>query len=195
MADYPAPWWVGGGWAIDAWLGAPSREHEDVEICLLREHQALLHAHLAEHGRRWRFLTPVNDRWAEIPGGERLDPPGFMLQVQPTPETRPTVAGLPPEFEFLLNDASDGEWVFQRDPSIRLPLDRVHVPSPLGVPVVAPELLLLHKAWNRRRSEASNKDEHDFQRARPRMSPEQRGWLRAQLARLKPDDPWLPHLA
>jgi hypothetical protein len=117
-----------------------------------------------------------------------------MLQVQAVPETRPTVAGLPPAFEFLINDVADGAWLFPLDRAVRVPLERVPVASPLGVSVVAPEILLLLKAWNRRRASAPNKDEHDFQRARPRMSLEQRGWLRAQLERLKPDDPWIPQL-
>jgi hypothetical protein len=195
MADYPVPWWVGGGWAIDAWLGEASREHEDVEVCVLREDQGRLHAHLAEHGGSWRFLTPVDERWAELPVGDRwLDPPRFMLRVQATPETRPNVAGLPPAFEFLVNDVDGGEWLFPLDRAIRVPLERVAVASALGLPVVAPEILLLLKAWNRRRASVPNKDEHDFQRARPRMTPEQRGWLRKHLERLRPDDPWIPQL-
>jgi hypothetical protein len=32
MTAYAAPWWVGGGWAIDARPGAAAREHEDVGV-------------------------------------------------------------------------------------------------------------------------------------------------------------------
>ena len=176
-------------------MGAASREHEDVEICVLREDQALLHAHLAARGR-WRFLTPVNERWAELATDDkRLERPSFMLQVQATPETRTTAPGLPPEFEFLMNDLADGEWVFPHDADLRLPLERVRVASALGVPVVAPEVVLLLKAPNRRRASHPNKDEHDSQRALPYMSAAQRGWLRAQLERLRPGDPWIPQLS
>src|SRR5687767_1497594 len=108
MEEYPTAWWVGGGWAIDAWMGGASRAHEDVEICVLRTDQALLHDHLAEHGGGWRFLAAVNERWEELPPGARwLDPPTFMLQVQATEATRPTVPGLPGEFEFLMIDAEN----------------------------------------------------------------------------------------
>ena len=44
MAGFPGPWWLGGGWAIDIWAGAPSREHEDIEICVLRRDQDAAHA-------------------------------------------------------------------------------------------------------------------------------------------------------
>ena len=195
MSSYPSAWWIGGGWAIDAWVGAASREHEDVEICVLRQDQALLHAHLAEHGGRWRFLTPVDERWAELATDDRrLERPSFMLQVRATPETRPSVQGLPPAFEFLMNDLADGRWVFPHDPGRRLPLERVRVASALGVPVAVPEIVLLLKAPNRRRGSLPHKDEHDFERALPCMSGAQRGWLRAQLERLTPGDLWIPRL-
>src|SRR5215813_9718555 len=42
-----APWWVAGGWALDLFLGAPTRAHEDIGVQILRQDQeavrALLH--------------------------------------------------------------------------------------------------------------------------------------------------------
>ena len=38
--------WLAGGWAIGAWLGGPTREHEDLEISILRRDQTLLRRHL-----------------------------------------------------------------------------------------------------------------------------------------------------
>ncbi len=187
MADFRGPWWVGGGWAIDLWADGPSREHEDIEICVPRSTQEAVHAHCAG----WQPFTPVNDQWAPMAEGERLEAPQFMLQWRRAPATTTAVEGLPPEFEFLLNEVADGEWRFLREPAIRLLLARVAVPSPLGPLVTAPEVLLLHKAWFPHRP----KDEHDFQRVRDRLSADQRAWLRLHLARLRPADPWLPQLA
>ena len=61
----------------------------------------------------------------------------------------------------------------------------------LGLPVVAPEILLLHKPrlrWRR------PKDEHDFAVLCDRMSTRQRSWLAEQLARVELNDPWLQFL-
>jgi hypothetical protein len=93
-----------------------------------------------------------------------------------------------------MSDLADGEWVSPHDPGLHLPLECVRVPSALGVPVVAPEIVLLLKAPNRRRAALQNKDEHDFQRALPNLRATQRAWLRAQLERLRPGDPWIPAL-
>lgn len=121
---------------------------------------------------------------------ELLAPPRFMLQFQQTPATV-TIEGMPPVFEFLLNDvADDGQWSFLPDPSIRVPLDHVHGASPMHVPVTMPEIILLHKALYVR-----PKDEHDFQRVLPHLSANQRVWLATQLARLRSEHAWLPQLA
>ena len=185
MADFPTPWWLGGGWAIEVWAGSPSREHEDIEICVLRGDQELVYTYCAG----WQFFTPVDNEWAPMAGGERLLFPRFMLQLRRTPETAVAVAGMPPEFEFLLNDLTDGRWIFHHEPSIRLPLERVYGRSPLGLPVTAPEVLLLHKAWYHR-----PKDDHDFAVALPRFSAAQRAWLRRTLEEYHPGDPWLASL-
>ena len=39
LKDFPVRWWIGGGWAIDIWIGKASRAHEDIEICILRKDQ------------------------------------------------------------------------------------------------------------------------------------------------------------
>jgi hypothetical protein len=114
-----------------------------------------------------------------------------MLQFQQTPRTVVTVRGMPPTFEFLLNDvAEDDQWIFLPEPSIRVPLDYVYGVSPSNVRVTMPEIILLHKALFVR-----SKDEHDFQRVRPHLNNEQRMWLAMQLARLRPEHAWLPQLA
>ena len=126
-----------------------------------------------------------------MPEDELLVFPRFMLQLRRTVETPAVVEGMPPEFEFLLNEVVDGTWVYRPDPSIRLPLKRVIARSPLGPRETAPEIVLLHKAWYTHRP----KDNHDFKRVRSLLAPGQRTWLRTQLAKLRPDDPWLPQLA
>jgi len=54
MATFPGDWCLCGGWAVDAWLGALSRDHLDIDVvvfqddlpALLRHFQGWkLHAH------------------------------------------------------------------------------------------------------------------------------------------------------
>ncbi len=187
MANFPGLWWIGGGWAIDLWLGSQSRDHEDIEVCVLRRNQNVFRTYCAG----WQFFTPRNDQWAPMADDEVLAPPRFMLQFQQTSGTAVTVRGMPPTFEFLLNDvAEDDQWIFLPEPSIHVPLDYVYGVSPSNVRVTMPEIILLHKALYVR-----SKDEHDFQRVRPHLNNEQRMWLVMQLARLRPEHAWLPQLA
>jgi hypothetical protein len=58
-----------------------------------------------------------------------------------------------------------------------------------GIPVLAPELQLLHKATLHR-----PKDQYDFQTDLADLGPDQRTWLQRALARCRPDDPWLEAL-
>jgi hypothetical protein len=189
LAAFPRPWWVAGGWALDLWVGgAPSRPHEDLELGLFRADQEALRAHLAG----WALDKAVDGPagrgvWAPWPAGERLELPVFQVLAR-RPAGAP--AGLPAELEFFLNDAVDGAWVFRRDPAVRVPLARLTVAAPGGVRVLAPEVQLLHKARHHR-----PKDEHDFTRVVPRLGAARRAWLRAQLARCHPGDPWLAQLA
>jgi hypothetical protein len=39
LAGYDGPWWIGGGWAIDLFVGSSPREHDDVDVVVLRRDQ------------------------------------------------------------------------------------------------------------------------------------------------------------
>ena len=69
------------------------------------------------------------------------------------------------------------------------PLAALVVASPVGLPVLAPEVQLLYKAKYHR-----PKDEHDFRRALPLFSAAQRAWLAQALREYHPADPWLAAL-
>jgi len=40
LAGVGAPWWLAGGWAIDAFVGRVTRVHEDIDVLVLRRDQA-----------------------------------------------------------------------------------------------------------------------------------------------------------
>jgi hypothetical protein len=183
LAALPAPWWVAGGWAIDLWLGAVTRPHQDLEIGIWRSDQAALRSHLAG----WDLLKAVRGaaggEWVPWPAGDPLVLPVHQVLARRGGEE-------PAEIEFFLNDADEaGRWRFRRDDGIRHARNNLVLPSGPGLPIVAPEVVLLHKATHRR-----PKDEHDLRVARPRLDAAQRAWLRTALATLDPAHPWLAQL-
>src|SRR5688500_8803600 len=86
LAHFPRPWWVAGGWAIDAWAGGASREHEDLEISVLRQDLEALQTHLHPLGRRLeRFASgrePQGGSWVPLAPGEAVARPDFQLRAR-----------------------------------------------------------------------------------------------------------------
>jgi hypothetical protein len=186
LGDFPCRWWLGGGWAIDAWLGSQSRDHEDIEICVARQDQSQIYQYCAT----WDFFTPVNNEWAPLPAGTWLEAPRFMLQLQRATHTQIPEAGMPPTFEFLLNEVVGDQWTFSRNPQIQFPLTAVYARSPWGIPATRPEILLLHKAVYHPRP----KDDHDFRRILPHLGQDQRQWLRKAIMHMHTAHPWTREL-
>ena len=46
LSDFRRPWMIAGGWAIDLFLRRVTREHEDVDIAILRADQRELRTRL-----------------------------------------------------------------------------------------------------------------------------------------------------
>ena len=77
VAGYPGPWWIAGGWAIEAFTGA-GRHHGDLDLEVMRSDLPLLRRHLA--GRL--------DVWTAVDGALRPllpsdDPDGAARAVLP----------------------------------------------------------------------------------------------------------------
>lgn len=173
-------WCIAGGWSIDLNTRQVSREHEDVDVLVLRRDLDTLHEQLPgwELFVAWppgtlgpwlaseRIHEKAHDIWAREMG---------------TREWR---------FQLMVMDHDDEHWIFRRDWSVGGPLEPL-AGEVDGVPVIAPEIQLLYKGNGIRRP----KDEADFRTALPHLTPEQRAWLRDALASREPDHPWLPALA
>jgi hypothetical protein len=196
MAGFPHPWFVSGGWAIDLFAGRVTREHEDREIAVLRRDQEALREHLAA----WELCKSIwaagGGEWVPWEPGEWLALPIFQVQAfRPrgdaehgqTAKRDPSVET--PEFEFFLTEVENGQWQFRRNLSFTRPLEEVIVRSPLGIPILAPEVQLLYKAKGHR-----PKDEHDFQVGLGAMDGARRAWLKAALELNHPNDPWIEAL-
>jgi hypothetical protein len=165
-----------------------TRPHEDIEIGILRDDQGGLRSCLAG----WELLKcerpGLLDPWED---GDRLELPVHQVFARP-PGSEPLQQPWEPggdELQFFLNDVEDGVWVCRRDPSVRRPVGEVFTRSASGLPIAVPEIQLLYKAKHH-----LEKDEHDFRAASPRLSPEQREWLRRSLEIVHPGDPWLARL-
>ena len=177
MKDFQYPWLIGGGWSIDLALGAVTRQHEDVDICVFRDHvQGVL-----DYFCDW-------DISVAIPREHRLEP---CKTVQDT---------LPPRFglhlrkgkqfiEILLTDTIDDAVIFRRDPSIRMPLREFIRTDNQGRQYVAPEWQLLFKS-----TEGREKDEQDFESCIGYFSEQQREWLLTALKTSNSTSKWIAML-
>jgi hypothetical protein len=180
MADFGHPWFVAGGWAIDMLMDAVTRDHSDVDIAVLRRDQHALRSYL----RDWQWTKVVGGStgsqlqvWNE---GERIDPPVHELHA--------TREGY--EREFLLEEGDAEQWIFRRNPTVRLPLARLEKRvDPSNAPVMAPEVVLLYKAKHTRPP-----DEQDFMSILTVLSQDQREWLRGALHVCHPHHAWLSRL-
>lgn len=181
MAGFRPPWWVVGGWAVEAFTGV-RRAHEDLDLVVfttdfadLREHLSGRHGlHLwCNDGGTFRF---VDDRHPDL-----LSP---LCQVWVRRDaTSPWLLDIP------LNPVQDGRWVSRRDPALVRDLEEVTWVAGDGVRYLAPEMVLHHKARLRR-----PKDEVDLEAAWPLMAPAGRAWLLEWLRGADPTHPWLTRL-
>lgn len=174
-----APWWIAGGYAIDAFAGPGRREHDDIDISVFAVDQPTIQHHLSA----WELQC------ADPPGKLRVWLPGEVLAPHIHDIWARRHATDAWRFQVMLNPGSRDEFVFRRDERTRMPLDRATFVQD-GIRYLVPELQLLFKAAHRR-----PKDEQDFSDCLPLLSAEQRTWLRSALGVQQPGHAWLAALA
>lgn len=176
LEGFPAPWWVGGGWAIEAFTGVP-RPHEDIDIMIERSNVAELVRHF--EGTHHVWAAGSGSLKALLSPGDDL--PSWAGQAWIRKD-----ASSPWLVDFLMSQVVSGQWVFKRDPFVTLPFDDATWVGEDGVTYEAPEVTLLHKVKHDRA-----KDRRDLEVAMPLMRAESIGWLRSQIDRAQPGHPWL----
>ncbi|GAA2684645.1 nucleotidyltransferase domain-containing protein [Actinoplanes palleronii] len=171
------PWCVAGGWAVDLFLGAETRAHDDLEIAVPANRFEDIAARFPDHA----FFAV---------GAGTVTPasPESLLATHQTWAREPATG----KWRFdVFREPHDGVvWICRRDPAIRLPYTEVIAHTPDGVPYLVPEIVLLFKAKGPR-----PKDEADFRAVRPHLSASRRDWLINALARVHPGHPWQPLLS
>jgi len=109
---YDRPWWIAGGWAIEAFTGV-ARPHDDLDPSILRSDVAPLRRHLAGRLDVWQadggtLTQVVDDRDALTETCENL-------------WLRPGNAA-PWEYDVILMHATPTTWTYKRDDRISRPL-------------------------------------------------------------------------
>ena len=118
MAGFGRPWWIVGGWSIEAFTGVP-REHEGDRWNLWSNHGGT--------------LRPFDDRFPEV-----LDTSSQVWVRRSASD--PWVIDLP------ITPDRDGLWTNKRDPDHVAPLDEVTWVAASGIRYLLPEVTLLYKA-------------------------------------------------
>src|SRR3954447_16375358 len=149
LGGLDVPWYVAAGWAIDLFLGGQRREHEDLEI--------------AVPNTRFDEIADVLEAFEiyVITGPHEATPlPSAHDRLADTHQTwiREPATGL---WRFdVFREPSDGDaWICRREPSIRLPYERVIEWTDDRIPYGRPEIVLLFKA----RHVHQEKNERDFE--------------------------------
>ena len=176
MVGFRRPWCIAGGWAIDLWLGEVTRQHKDVEIAILRDHQIELRDYC--HG--WKFRIATMDK--RLVAWKDTNRQMLMLPVHELHAADRAGRAL----EFLLNESDGIDWIYRRNFDVRMNLSHWILKTHSGVPVLCPQIVLLYKSKNPRAE-----DELDFRVAIERLTDDQRTWLKLALMRVDESHPWL----
>jgi len=185
MAGFARPWWVVGGWAIEAFTfehgTGSAREHEDIDVSILVCDVPALREHVGESWQLWNIangaLRPLIDRWPDVQHPES--------QIWGRREATSTWA-----FDLPLTPDRDGLWTNKRLPDHVAPIEAVTWVADDGIRYLNPEIVLLYKSRLERL-----KDTRDLDRAWPLMDERARGWLREKVALLHPDHGWLGRMS
>jgi hypothetical protein len=169
----PFPWWVAGGWALEAY-GAPPRPHTDVDVAVLARDLPAVREHL----RSLHLWEAYGGTLRPLLAGEALTEGREQLWVRRD-------AASPWLVDVLLTPTEGEEWVYRRDARVRRALASVGFVAG-GVPYLRPELVLLYKA-----GPAATKDAADLAATAPLLTVDGLGWLRDALALAQPGHAWL----
>ncbi|MDH4308687.1 MAG: amino acid transporter [Acidimicrobiia bacterium] len=162
-------WWIAGGHALELHTGRSWRSHADIDVGLVREQVSNL-----------RTLTPGWDLFAAAAGvltpwhGETL--PDGTNNIWGRRNEGPFLV------DFTVGAGSEAEWIYRRNPRLRLPWQRAVLTTDDGLRYLAPALQLLFKS-----KDVRPKDDLDARTVLPLLDP----WSLAVLDLwLPPSHPW-----
>jgi hypothetical protein len=178
MDGFDRPWWIIGGWSIEAFTGV-SRPHEDMDISILSSDAEALRLFVGDRWTMWNvddgWFRPFDDRFPTIR-------PDSQVWVRRDARS-PWVLDIP------LTPDTDGRWTNKRNLAHTEELDDVTWVAPDGLRYARPEVGLMFKA-----AQVRDKDRADAEVAIPLLDDRARRWLRDAVARMDPQHPWVDAL-
>jgi hypothetical protein len=171
-------WYVAGGWALDLWHGRQSRPHDDLEFCVLPKDSLEVRRALGDID----FFVARSGNLAHLAATEPLPEDAWQLWGADRTARCWRV-------DLMIERGTPDLWVYKRDPQLTLPRSQAIRASARGIPYLAPSIVLLFKARAQR-----DKDEADFRKALPRLSPKDRNDLRGWLTTQHPGHGWIKAL-
>jgi hypothetical protein len=179
MVGFDRPWWVVGGWAIEAATGY-RREHEDIDVSILVCDVPAFVEFMKGRWHVWNnvggVLHPLGDRWPTV------DEPRSQLWLR-ADAASPWIVDMP------LTPDVDGLWSNKFVDGHVAPVEAVTWVADDGIRYLKPEIVLVFKARLGR-----EKDEPDFEATLPMLDQERRDWMREVLSTLVPGHHWLSRL-
>jgi hypothetical protein len=179
LSGFTRPWWVVGGWAIEARTGY-RREHEDTDISILSTDVPAFVEHMRGRWHVWNnvggVLHPLGGRWTTV------DEPRSQLWLR-ADAASPWVLDVP------LTPSLDGRWTNKFLAGHVATVNEVTWVADNGIRYLLPEIVLVYKARLRR-----PKDEPDFEATLPILTAERRQWMRLALTSIAPGHHWLEKL-
>lgn len=176
MEGFARPWWVVGGWAVDAFTGV-RRKHHDVDVSILACDVPALREHVHGRWHLWNLaggdMRPLTDEHPDV------FHPASQVWVREHGDA-PWVIDLP------LTPDRDGLWTNKFMPDHVGAIDDVTWTADDGIRYLNPEIVLFFKARNRR-----TKDKRDLDRIWPLLPADKRSWLHEMLRRSDANHPWL----
>jgi hypothetical protein len=173
LIDVNFDWWICGGWALELYSGKKIREHHDMDIAILRKDQFKLKEQLPG----WEFKIAVDGILYDW-GDHEIDKNLHALWAKKVGEEKWIT-------EFLLNEASDKDWIFRKDPEITYPLNAIGLIIDT-IPVLKPMIPLLFKSGH-----CNEKDDLDFFAVIDLMDADQKQTLKEWIKKFKPECRWL----
>lgn len=173
-----SPWWIVGGWAIDAFTGR-TREHHDIDVGFFRADLSAMLDHLAPTVCVW---SNASGTLRPLTKAEDLLPDCRQLWVRRNGSS-------PWILDFAMTPHDGMTWISPRDEAVRMPIGEALI-TVEGVRYLRPEIVLSFKARAHR-----PQDEGDFDAVLPLLDDVGRRWLRDTIASEHPDDPWLDRLS
>ena len=175
MDGFDRPWWIIGGWSIEAFTGVP-REHEDMDISMLSSDATAFRLFLGDRWNPWNvddgWFRPFDERFPDVRPDSQLcvrrdATSRWVLDVPFTPDT-------------------DGRWTNKRHLAHTEDLADVTWIADDGLRYARPEVTMMFKAKQERA-----KDVRDAEVALPLLDQRARRWLGDTVAQWDPGHPWV----